>query len=988
MIQIGPSEVSVVTAFSMADTYIESNITTEVTWDAFQSPIHVNSTLWITPSGSLTVLPGTEVRFGKNCSLMVNGSLIMGGEGGNTTFRPQSGAQAGSWRGIVLGEGSRSRFERAVIIGANVSIGSDGPSDAVIRNTSISGCNLTFLLDRGSGIDVYNSTLDYSLVKIEDNRSVLRTFALLTGIVVDHMGSPKNSVRFELMDSNGTLLVSHIVNQTGEVPLLLLEGGSFVKDGRNETPGTYEISLSDNPFTHYVNRTLYFNGTSSQNIAFRYTWPPELSSCPESLFIYEDSLFYHYTEVLDRNGVGSVSVQISSPAASYNWDLGRLEFLYANESVLLDIVNITLYDGYDSREYTIKVNVTPMNDPVFVELPSHMVYVREDVPTEMIILLSDEDTPIGDINVSTSDPDNITYIPGSTKLVFLYVDGTPSEFNITLRVSDGSTIREEKLFVYFQAVFYSPFFNGPIDDIVIEEDSSYILDLTDRIDDPDLGEKVTLTVEQDDHSIFSSKVEGRKVFIETLANANGPGRVQLILRDEQGLSVGRTINVTVRPVDDPPVLFYPSVVECGTGEYLFNISYLDIDGDAPDSVTLHLGDARYPMEMSPDDGLDPKIGILFSIKIRLSSGPYDVLFSCRQGEFDVNLSHGSIIVPRTEVMHTLRAYNGSLQVIVWGYGDGILPVLQLFGEGFIPPAGMTYLGCSFRVIPGGLDITKVNINVLPLDLREDIMPISSRLMYLSGNNWTDAGVGFYTYSTGVYSIMLQGDMLNNTLVMFAELDSEYDTDGDGVKNLLDAFPHDPLEWNDTDRDGTGDNSDPDDDGDGFSDDIEVLAGTDPRNPTSYPQDSDEDGILDYLDDDDDGDGLPDEWELTFFLDPLDPSDAMDDPDGDGYSNLDEFLRGSDPTVRERGSEEGGDIPVWIILAIAVVLILLLAGVIGLLVFSRRQGEWEVEERDEEWEIAGELDPDEAVECLECGEVYPLWFEKCPKCGGENPYNEE
>ena len=37
---------------------------------------------------------------------------------------------------------------------------------------------------------------------------------------------------------------------------------------------------------------------------------------------------------------------------------------------------------------------------------------------------------------------------------------------------------------------------------------------------------------------------------------------------------------------------------------------------------------------------------------------------------------------------------------------------------------------------------------------------------------------------------------------------DYDTDGDGYMDTVDAFPKDPLEWKDTDRDGVGDNSDP------------------------------------------------------------------------------------------------------------------------------------------------------------------------------------
>jgi hypothetical protein len=63
-------------------------------------------------------------------------------------------------------------------------------------------------------------------------------------------------------------------------------------------------------------------------------------------------------------------------------------------------------------------------------------------------------------------------------------------------------------------------------------------------------------------------------------------------------------------------------------------------------------------------------------------------------------------------------------------------------------------------------------------------------------------------------------------------------DGDGVKNAdvisWDAFPRDPKEWPDTHRDGISDNADPDDDGDGFSDEEESRAGTNPVSSTDFP----------------------------------------------------------------------------------------------------------------------------------------------------------
>lgn len=47
--------------------------------------------------------------------------------------------------------------------------------------------------------------------------------------------------------------------------------------------------------------------------------------------------------------------------------------------------------------------------------------------------------------------------------------------------------------------------------------------------------------------------------------------------------------------------------------------------------------------------------------------------------------------------------------------------------------------------------------------------------------------------------------------------------------------------------------------------------------------------------DTDHDGMPDEWEEEFGLDLKDPSDGASDTDSDGYTNIEEWLNGTDPT---------------------------------------------------------------------------------------------
>lgn len=113
-----------------------------------------------------------------------------------------------------------------------------------------------------------------------------------------------------------------------------------------------------------------------------------------------------------------------------------------------------------------------------------------------------------------------------------------------------------------------------------------------------------------------------------------------------------------------------------------------------------------------------------------------------------------------------------------------------------------------------------------------------------------------------------------------------DTDGDRVADDADAFPNDLTESIDTDGDGIGNNSDPDDDNDGVPDITDAY----PLIGLNGLIDTDSDGIPNncpancislgmVADDDDDGDGVSDENDAL----PLDAAETVD-TDGDGVGN--------------------------------------------------------------------------------------------------------
>ena len=129
-----------------------------------------------------------------------------------------------------------------------------------------------------------------------------------------------------------------------------------------------------------------------------------------------------------------------------------------------------------------------------------------------------------------------------------------------------------------------------------------------------------------------------------------------------------------------------------------------------------------------------------------------------------------------------------------------------------------------------------------------------------------------------------------------------DSDGDGVDDDDDEFPDDSTEWADTDGDGVGDNADTDDDDDGWSDQDEVVCGSELLDSGSVPADSDADGECDALDPDDDDDGVVDSDD-AFPSNPTEWADtdgdgignnADGDDDGDGWGDSTESDCGSDP----------------------------------------------------------------------------------------------
>lgn len=115
--------------------------------------------------------------------------------------------------------------------------------------------------------------------------------------------------------------------------------------------------------------------------------------------------------------------------------------------------------------------------------------------------------------------------------------------------------------------------------------------------------------------------------------------------------------------------------------------------------------------------------------------------------------------------------------------------------------------------------------------------------------------------------------------------------------------------------------------------------------------------------DEDNDGLPDEWELLKLGTLL--YSGEDDPDGDEITNLEEYRNHTDPLVK---NSENGDLSIYIWVAVAAVVIILIATLIVVYVLGRTR-ELPEETQETEGEEDRETEAEEEVESEETDEEH-------------------
>ena len=139
--------------------------------------------------------------------------------------------------------------------------------------------------------------------------------------------------------------------------------------------------------------------------------------------------------------------------------------------------------------------------------------------------------------------------------------------------------------------------------------------------------------------------------------------------------------------------------------------------------------------------------------------------------------------------------------------------------------------------------------------------------------------------------------------------------------------------------------DHDSDSDGIPDLFEMEHGLSVNDPSDAQLDQDQDGATNLMEfeygtdpnrKDTDQDGMPDGWEMHYGLDPI--SRSLDsDSDGDGYSDLEEYLRGMNPVVKDHQEDSDSQKDTNPVTVILIIILFVVMGVaVAVFIHSKRR----------------------------------------------------
>lgn len=502
-----------------------------------------------TPAGSLTVTKSSS-----NESLVASENIVLGGSGVNRTVTVTPTANASGQADITLTV-SDGFAETSMTFQVQVAAVNDLPTISSIDAQTIDEDGTTGALS--FTVNDVETAADSLVVTASSSNTTLLPVA---NVVLGGSGSAR------------TVTVTPAAHQFGSAIITL-----SVSDG---TAVTTSFSLTVNAVNDSPVVTAPTTATTNENtptsaIAVTATDVDHLSSALSLTAVSHNTLLVPNANIAVSGSDGAWELTIT-PAA--------------NESGTAEI-SITVTDGETPVTKLLNLTVNAVDDPPTIAAVGPQES-DEDTPLTINLSLSDIDTPLNDLTI-TAVSSNTTLLD-SAGLSFGGTGGTRTltmtpkadqfgSTTITVTVSDDVSDVATSFNLMVYGVADAPRATG-LADQTIAEDTALALDFT--VSDPDPGtdlDALTFSLSSDNQDLVkngSIAVTGtgadRTLEITPEPNQSGLARIRVEITDDTGQTLVQELDLTVTPVNDPPVISLvddqQTLEDTATGAIAFTIS--------------------------------------------------------------------------------------------------------------------------------------------------------------------------------------------------------------------------------------------------------------------------------------------------------------------------------------------------------------------------------------------------------------------------------
>ncbi|MCD6382936.1 MAG: hypothetical protein J7L88_00560, partial [Thermoplasmata archaeon] len=834
--------------------------------------VNLFTTSYIKSNQTLIIMPGTRVIARDALThISVSGRIFANGTPSSPILFESIGIP---WSGIQI-EGGVGYFTHVSIRNASTAFSIiDGRAE--VRNTTVSSSSILVNMDGESYLLWVNSTIqkDACIVDLDSTMVVKNYFKV---VAYDPLYGPLSEGELHLADVNDRINYNFPLDENGSTPFT--EVVSLVLPQIDVVNYTLEI-LSNGYKWYTTHYSPYLDGNLIENITHHL--PPTPLNFSSNYTVEEDTFWRIPLRFARINNV-SVDFEVTTSTPLLSWDPENSTLLgyIPDPKRAPEEVDLHIRDPISTSSYKMILNVLNKNDPPVVSFGRRCVQATPGRITEVPIYLYDEETERTNLVVNLSQPWAHYNRSGESVLLMLDRPIPPTTLYINVTDENGTT-SSASIIVLPLYSYTTPSLLQPLPHLLLKEDGECELDLKGFFTEDAVDFRVIAAIGAPIRTFLNNSI------LRVSSGENSWGEASVLV-EVSGWGEAKEwvwINITILPENDPPLLLSPSF--SGEGPlYTFSVTYVDPDGEAPRLLSLVLDGVEHPMKL-PNLFLDYVSGVRFSVTVGVSPGRHTFYFRATDPWGYQKESAPMDIVAETDLLPG-RISLGSVTATYVYNGQGSVSMDVRGGAPEKKRVGAyVYLNTTiFISATPGTEIKNMTIWI-PLKDITDIDYLSTSIVALS---FADGNEVFHQTEVDEGHSMLTIHIHRTpppSIHLFALPSPSRDSDGDGVPDLQDLFPDDPLEWRDTDGDGIGDAQDTDDDGDGVSDEEEIQFGGDPLSPMVLPPDTDSDGTPDLADDDIDGDGIPNWWEEMMGLDPYNPEDASMDMDHDGISNLEEY----------------------------------------------------------------------------------------------------